>query len=70
MCFVNETTEAAQTKLYSQLRFSTIWLAPPTAHCHLLSSKTVEELQCVPGNSRLDTGHILYEECIGFMPWE
>lgn len=52
-------------QLCSQLRFSTIRLAPPIA---IFSA--AKELQCVPGNGLPDTGHILYEEYIGFMPWE
>lgn len=69
MQFVNETTEAAQAELCSQLRFS---MADP-AHstlplCHLSSSKGEEEPQLVPGNDRTQATCYLSEDCFAFLP--
>lgn len=63
---VNETTKAAKADLHSWLRLSALWFTQPTAHCHLLSNKQEELAMDVLGN---DTGHLLCEECFGFLPW-
>lgn len=53
VCIIKETTEAAQALLCTQLRFSAVWLAPPTArYCLLSSSKPEGKLQHVPGNGQ------------------